>query len=35
MCILLMHLLDIKGFGNEERTAEIVVSWGKEEKLYF
>jgi hypothetical protein len=35
MCILLMHLLDIKCFGNEERMAGIVVSWGKEEKLYF
>jgi hypothetical protein len=30
-----MHLLDIKGFGNEEGTAEMVVLWKKEEKLYF
>jgi hypothetical protein len=29
-----MHLLDIKGFGNEEETVEVAVLWG-EKKLYF
>jgi hypothetical protein len=29
MCILLMHLLDIKGFGNEEGMSRMAVLWGK------
>jgi hypothetical protein len=34
MCILLMNLLDIKGFGKKMRTAGIAVLWGKKEKFY-